>query len=410
MARISRPKHGNNYRITGKGYIDGVFIINGRRTFRALGKLAAISQAPSGKKRSPKQLVTFIQRLWDEKLVELSKHPKLKSGIERPIGDVMLEWITKAPDNGIARTTVENHYIRLRNQYLDGVGDHPLGEFSLEHIDRLKSYLSRELGQRPTTINMRLVRLKGFLNWAKARDYLNGFPRIEKLKVKKRIPRAPQIDQIKTIVRRVLELATTHPVEKDRYYCELHWMELLFVLGSGVRRAGPLYTPWKNVYFDQSAILMPKSKGGEELVFLPLITINYLRNRRARYPHHVWLFDNGQGDLAYKDPHSLTTAFRRLKLRLGYGEFEFKPIHGFRANFATVNLNELGLDSRTVSKLLDHSSFKTTEDAYLVDRAIEQRRALKVYEKDYLSGLFERNLIETSFPITEDTEIIKLSS
>ena len=111
----------------------------------------------------------------------------------------------------------------------------------------------------------------------------------------------------------------------------------------------------------------------------------------------MWLFDNGRGNLAYAQPHALTTALRRHLRAPGFELLDFKPIHGFRANFATISLNELGVDSRTVAKLLDHASFKTTENSYLADRAKEKRRGLALHEQAYLHGLLDEDLRRNGF-------------
>jgi integrase len=244
----------------------------------------------------------------------------------------------------------------------------------------------------PVTINMHLTRLATFLNWARKRDYMRNPPPVEKLRTKKRVPRVPQQHLIQALARRIYERATTHPNPKTRYCYELHWMLLLFVLGCGVRRGGPFFAKWEHVYLDDAALLLERSKGGEELIFLPEVLVSYLRNRRERYPDHVWLFGNGKGERAYAQPHALTTAFRRHLKEIGFEKPDFKPIHGFRANFATISLNELGVDSRTVAKLLDHSSFRTTEESYLADRAKEKRRAMKVFEDSYLQDILGDSL------------------
>ena len=74
-------------------------------------------------------------------------------------------------------------------------------------------------------------------------------------------------------------------------------------------------------------------------------------------------------------------------MALGFGDLRLKPLHSFRALFATVNLNELGADSKTVAELLNHASFKTTESAYLAGMGKAKQRALLTYQEQYLAGL-----------------------
>ena len=70
---------------------------------------------------------------------------------------------------------------------------------------------------------------------------------------------------------------------------------------------------------ERGTLFLEKSKGGEDSLDLPPVLVAFLRQRRERYPNHVWLFDDGRGNLAYTDPHALTTAFRRHLDKLGFG-------------------------------------------------------------------------------------------
>jgi len=241
---------------------------------------------------------------------------------------------------------------------------------------------------------MRLTRLNTFLRWARARGYIAEPPPVEKVKESRRVPRVPLEEHIRALWARLRHLSTAHPDPRQRYFYGLHLMMLLFVVGTGVRRAGPFHAKWEHVDFAGAAVLLVKSKGGEEWLNLPPLLVAFLRERRARYPHHVWLFDNGRGKLAYSDPHAISTAFRRHQAALGFAGLRIKPLHGFRALFATVNMNELGADSKTVAELLNHASFKTTENAYLAGMAKAKRRALVAYEEQYLAGLLEGGLPE----------------
>jgi integrase len=404
MISIARPRFGDCFRIRGNGYVEGIFVVDGVRKFRNLAKMCEVERNGSGRTRTEKQVNDAIQALWEDRRKVLEE--ELRNGYVGPdsrIADAFDEWIAKAPGNGVAPVTVERHYRGLVREYLAGVGDHGLRDVSLAHVDRLKAHLHAR-GLAPVTINMHLTRMATFLNWAARRGYVKNSPRVEKLRLKKRVARVPQQVHIQALARRMHERATAHPNRKTRYQYELHWMLLLFVLGTGVRRGGPFYAKWEHVYLDEAAMLLEKSKGGEELIFLPEVLVSYLRGRRERYPHHVWLFDNGKGELAYSEPHALTTAFRRHLHALGFGDLDFKPIHGFRANFATVSLNELGVDSRTVAKLLDHASFRTTEESYLADRAKEKRRGLALYEQAYLHSVLDEDLRRDGFRKNGDGE------
>lgn len=125
-----------------------------------------------------------------------------------------------------------------------------------------------------------------------------------------------------------------------------------------------------------------------------------LGGRRKRYPDHVWLSDDGRGNLACTNPNALTTAFRRHLDKLGFGGLKITPLHGFRANFATVSLNDLGGDSRTVATLLNFAHFKTTKRAYLAGLSKQKRRALTAFEREYLAGVVDAELMQAPFSAT----------
>ena len=395
MPRVMPPPHGSRYVVDKNGYIRGLFLIDGKRRQRGLGELAPLLRTDSGRKRSEKQIEAAVEALWHDKRAQLEKAAGPAPGPKVGIKQVMGDWIAAAPANGIAESTVKLHYEVLKEQYIAGVGDHLIGEMSIHHVDRFKRHLVETRKQGPVTVNMRLGRLGTFLYWAKDRGYIHQLPKIEKLKLPRKVARIPDVEQVQKFIARLFERATTHPNKRQRYYYELHFMLLLFVLCTGVRRGGPLFTPWDKVYLPRAAMLMPKVKGGEELLLLPGLLAAYLENRRDRYPGHKWLFDNGHGEQAYTDPHAATTAFKRHQVALGFADLEIKPIHGMRANFATVSLVDLGMDSRTVSQLLAHSSFKTTEAHYLADREKEKRRALETFEKGYLTGVIDENLLKS---------------
>ncbi len=92
---------------------------------------------------------------------------------------------------------------------------------------------------------------------------------------------------------------------------------------------------------------------------IPKYTVKYLTNLRGQNPNEVYLFDNGKGKLAYSEPHSLSTAFRRHYQALGIKGV--KSVHGFRAGFATMMRNEVGADLKTIQELLGLSDVRVLD-------------------------------------------------
>ena len=397
MPSVRAPRRGDNWGVREDldGYLYGTFIVDGRRVQRGLGaKIQELERTPSGTRRTDKQVSAAVDQLWEARREELEQAVENQRPEKRPIKDVLQEWMDRAPDNGIAAITVSRHYAGMANRYLASVGNHPMGEMSLLHIDRFKAHL-RERGCSAVTVNMYLTRLKTFLRWARDRGYIDALPAIEKVKEPRRVARVPSEEQVRAFVERLQELSRTHPNRRQRYAYGQHLLMLMFVLCCGVRRGGAFYARWEHVDLERGTLFLEKSKGGEDSLDLPPVLVAFLRQRRERYPRHVWLFDDGTGRLACADAHALTTAFRRHQVALGFGHLRLKPLHSFRALFATVNLNDLGADSKTVAELLRHTSFKTTESAYLAGMGKARQRALLTYQEQYLDGLLGGGMPET---------------
>ena len=184
MSRITRPANGSNFIITNKGFVDGVFLMDGQRRFRSLGKLERLEKTPAGRRRTPRQLATQIQNLWDEKRAALEQELGRAHGAEEPISEVLQRWMDVS--RGIRAPTTLKLYLATANQYLSAVGDHPIGGTSLEHVDRFIQALS-EKAISPASININLRTLKTFFNWAAERDLLARVPKIKRYRCHERV-------------------------------------------------------------------------------------------------------------------------------------------------------------------------------------------------------------------------------
>jgi integrase len=390
--------------------VNGIFMVDGRRLFRSLGREADFARTESGKLRTERQVNQAIDAAWETRREALETERARTAGTRRPIKDVLEEWIAKAPDNNVQAATVANFMAPVAAQYLAAVGNHPLGDITIAHVDRFKTAL-RERRLAPTTANARLSRLRAFLNWARKRGYLEAVPEIEMVKVPRRPPRIPTHEQVAALADRLQRCATETRDPRHRYYFELHYMLFQFALGCGLRRSAAPSAKWEHVDLERGLILV-HSKGGESLVFMPGSLVDYLRERRARYPLHVWLFEaptltrDGSRELAYRDTHALTVAFRRHMEAVGIPG-GIKPLHSFRAYLVSIAVDRLGLDARTASRLLGHTSIRTTEAHYMAGDAQQMRRAVDLIDSSYLSRLAVGKLLEPRAPILQQSDTIQ---
>ena len=66
MERVQPPKRGRRIRWD-RGRFDGVFVIDGRRTFRLLELAEEAQRTPAGRLRSDRAVGDHLLRLWDQK-------------------------------------------------------------------------------------------------------------------------------------------------------------------------------------------------------------------------------------------------------------------------------------------------------------------------------------------------------
>ena len=382
--RITAPKHGGKYRYR-RGYAEGIFYIDGRRRIRRLVKIETVAKHPSGRKRTDDQIVAALLERWDVERMALETE-RDKKGL--PILEVMDAWIGSAKSSGLAPSTVDLHYRVMRKNYEQAVGNHPIRQIELENIDAFKAALHGR-GLAPATINLRLAKLRVFLNWAQRRDYLPALPLIERVKEPRKLPKVPDVAQIKALFQHLAEKIKNEKSDARRYQYELHEMLFLLVLTTGKRRGAIVDLKWDQLDLHRGLARVMDEKTGEELVVLPKTAWDYLNARRHRFPAHTWLFDSGKDPpgQAFNDAHSATTAARRHLAAVGITGI--KPLHGFRANLATVSLDQLGLSTGDVRASLNHASITTTESAYLASVTGAKRRAAAAFEKDYLKPLFD---------------------
>jgi len=375
-----------------------VFLIDGRRTFRFLALLEEAERTPRGRRRNERQVLDALLKLWGGKRAEMEKELAERAGAGLTVSQAFTKWKKYARGEGLAETTIALHYERSLRDYFAANPDHPLGEITLTHLDRFKAHL-RGKGLAPATINLRLSKVAAFLRWAQRRELLPAVPRIETVKEPRRLARTMTVRDIRRLIARLRKLIRDAKQDRQRYFYELHELMLVLILGTGMRRGEPYQCAWADVDLDGGVlrVLRPK-EGHEKPVVLPELTVAYLRQRRAKYPHHVRLFDDGRGGSAYRDAHALTTAFRRHMKALGLTGKGIKPLHTHRAGFSTVGLDLLGLEPVAVQAQPGHAKLETTQRGYVSTMQTAKRRAVEIYEKRYLRPLFDRKASEGPNP------------
>jgi len=110
----------------------------------------------------------------------------------------------------------------------------------------------------------------------------------------------------------------------------------------------------------------PKTNRSHRIIPIPKFIIDLLLKLRETTGQNPFIFGK-QGSAA--EPRSIQRHFQKLLQKLGITNAHF---HTLRHTFAT-RLIEMGIDVRTVSDLMGHSSTKTTLDVYM-HSFLERRR------------------------------------
>lgn len=113
----------------------------------------------------------------------------------------------------------------------------------------------------------------------------------------------------------------------------------------------------------------PKSTRSQRVIPLPELLLTPLQRQMAQVSHSAYLFGTAA---CAAEPRTIQRRFQRSAERLGLEGVHF---HTLRHSFAT-RLLELGVDVKTVSVLLGHSSAKTTLDCYAHSLLDRQRAAM----------------------------------
>jgi len=299
------------------------------------------------------------------------------------MGEVMEEWIRLSASIKAARTITT--YRVMRRAYLEGVGDHPLRDFGMLHVDRYTTWLQQQ-GLEPATLNIRLHTLNTFLNWAVERELLEKKPRVRQLRATKKLPKVLSPEDVDALMAHVTKLRESHPNRRQRAYYRLHERFLRVARYTGARLSEVFWLKWEQIDLEASVIRVEKQgqfnvkERREKILPIPQRLRDYLAAERAASPGETYLLDDGVGALAYTSPYALTRVFQRHFQHLGFSKRGIKPVHGLRAFFAGELRNTLGLDIHTVKTWLGHSNISVTE-GYFPDPDGLLREGVKRYDE-----------------------------
>ena len=390
MATITRPRNGGCFRITRAGYVDGIFIIDGKRAFKGLCKMADIEVAPSGRKRTLVQLNAIVQQMWDEKREAIEAELGRVTGSTSPVSQALEDWKAHTEAKGRSPLTL-SEIARTSRYYLEIVGEHPVGEAATWHADTfLKGLRERDIAE--ASINTHLSRLATFWRFCLDRELIVSAPKVTRVKEIRKPRRVPTPEQVAALLVHLDGKLSSTTHGREQYFLELHRLLVLVLLGTGMRSGEALNIQRKHIDLDNRAIQLEKTKTNQPRICrIPRFLAEAIAMRQKAYPFQQYLFGHPTqpAKTAWKSTAALTKAFTRHYEDIGI-QGEFKPLHGFRALFATAGLNNVGVDPLVMMNQIGHADIKTTQNYYVASMQDAQLRAVDAIEEGFLAKVLGR--------------------
>jgi integrase len=279
---------------------------------------------------------------------------------------------------------------RTCRYYLELVGEHRVGDSATWHADRFLEGLKAR-GIAPASINSHLSRLATFWRYAAERDMLAALPRVTRVKAEHPPRRVPTREQVAALLSHLERLVAGRKHGRERYHYALHLLLAKVLLGTGMRSGEALAIRRENIDLAARTIRLVKTKTGQPRTpSVPPLLARALADHLKAHPFGQFLFGHPkQPDRpAWRRSSSLTKGFTRHYEEIGIQGL-FKPLHGFRALFATAGLNSVGVDPLAMMAQIGHADIKTTHAYYVGSLQDAQLRAVDAIEAAFLAPLLQ---------------------
>ena len=367
---VPEPREGNRRHTKSKNGMGSVF-----RT--AQGRWVAAVTDPETKKQvrqysksenDSKQLLREMLNRLDAGAPAVDSKQKFRVFVE--------DWLDSRAGETRSPNTVYEYGSRLRKHVLPHLGDKPMGRISQRDIQGVLAKCAAAGLSRATVVSIRNALGAAFSD-AVAERLIAQSPvtaaRLPRMKVNKK-PRIPKTEEVQSLYRAISKVEGEGAVELGRI--------LVVIMSTGARIGEVLAMRWEHLdevnrlWTVQDTLsrnaqgrttFSSQTKTGEdrevaltdEVLEVLCRQREYVAHRRAIAP--VWI----EHDLVF--PSTIGTAkdernLRRL-LKEAFPEWRH-TFHGLRHWFSSVGLLEAGVGITQVSKMLGHSSTRTTTDLY----------------------------------------------
>ena len=338
---------------------------DGKRTYEYL-KLYLLPESDAGTEKANAKTMKEAEAILKKRIRELKKEPEeskyLKKEVELPKDEMLLlDWIKEFEElqrrRGVKSLgATKRFYVSIqdfgRNPKLKDIDK----SFCLAYIDFLRDYTKKDGTEYSVKSKFDMFEcLNNAINTAVQQEILTANP-INKIDRSERIRRKESQRDFLTIdeVKRLIATPCDNPTVKQAY---------LFACSCGLRLGDVLNLKWKDISEDKgtwrASILMLKS---QRPLYMPL-------GEQAR----KWMPEQGEAGPEEKvfklNPSVINENLQSWAKAAGITNKKV-TFHTSRHTFATMLLT-LGADIYTVSKLLGHTSVKTTQ---IYAKIIDQKK------------------------------------
>jgi integrase/recombinase XerD len=242
------------------------------------------------------------------------------------------------------------------------------GESGISTVDQINKRTIREfmthcrddLGNVPSTINLKLRVLKAFVNYLIGEDLYDA-----DIKPFRKIGFAKVDSRIETFndkhLRQILRYYERESRNKPYHAYRNRTMVLTFI-STGIRRGELANLRWSDIDFENSMILVFGKRRREDGI---PITAKMRKELADFYTYCKSFFDGKMGEYVFCSTkreklhaESIGTIFKRLKKRFGWEDVRLSP-HTFRHTFSS-RVVKAGMDPISLQRMLRHESLAMT--------------------------------------------------
>lgn len=329
-----------------------------------------------------------------------------------PFGDWIDMWYKNYNRNTVRETTREGYENRIYKHIIPGIGNIPLDRLTQDDLQDFYDSLKRSgrlinKEKRGDGLSDRMVRA----------CHASCRMALEKAVNEGLIPVNPAIG-CKLPPKKAKEMQVLTHDEIQRFLIQAkhdgYYEIFLLDLATGLRRGELLGLKWGDLNFDTGELhierqvaringelktIPPKTKASVRSVILPKTVLSVLSEYRRSNPvNAVWIFPSPVKENSPRDPDSL---YQKMQLVLERADCKKVRFHDLRHTFATLAL-EHGMDVKTLSTVIGHTSSQTTLDVYSHITTEMQRKAAQAIDRGI--GQSATGIDEAAVPRPEQRE------